>query len=129
MVKALITTLGEVRHDYKAKSTYTNWGYGTYNHYGSYGTVVKQSNNYHKPVKKIELTSEKFEGCELCGEISTSGCNHCTQEEPFIDTYSEAKKCACGEDFRSYGSGEHRYHHCYACGFYEDDLIEDTNAL
>jgi|TARA_B110000967_G_scaffold128632_1_gene131379 tripeptide aminopeptidase len=129
MVKSLIKTLGEVRHDYKAKDTYINWGYTTYNHYGSYGTVVKQATNYHKPIKKVAVSSSEFDGCDLCGEISTNGCNHCTQEEPMQDTYLAAKKCSCGEELRVYGSGVNKYHHCYSCGFYEDALTLNNEVL
>lgn len=127
MVRALITTLGEVRHEYKSKSTYSNWGYGDYNHYGSYGTVVKQSNNFYKPTKKIKVTSKDFDSCALCGEISTNGCEHCSQQEPVQDTFSEVEKsCSCGDYLRKYGSGSRRYYHCFSCGYYEDEVIDNV---
>tara|TARA_R110002096_G_scaffold111202_4_gene242823 strand:- start:406 stop:1533 length:1128 start_codon:yes stop_codon:yes gene_type:complete len=140
MVKALITSLGEVRHAHVAEETYTNWGYGTYNHYGSYGTVTKKVKPYAKESKKLTVTSREFEGCDLCGEISTNGCSHCTTQhcttqEPELDTYpegvSDEQVCSCGDNLRSYGYGDDKYYHCYGCGFYSDyfTVQQDNNTL
>lgn len=126
MVRELITNLGEVKHEYEAKSTYNHWGYSSYGNAGAYktkyatGTVVKQESNFFpsKPDKKAKVVVNNFDSCELCGEISTNGCDYCIQEEPL--ELNSGSPCSCGDVLRSYGSGVNRYAHCFSCGYYED---------
>jgi len=137
LVGALITSLGEVKHTHEAVNEYQSWGYGTYNSYGAsgYGNVAQQNNWYSSKPKKAGLIStliskvNDFKGCDLCGEISTQGCEFCEDvNTPTVDTLPEkvnysgraSVKCSCGQTLRVYGSGVDEYSHCYDCGYYED---------
>jgi len=130
LIKELITTLGENMHKHVAEHTYGGYNYG-YKSYGTtiYGTQGGNSWNWDKTAKisepkeekKIVNNSKEFEGCDLCGAISTDGCDFCV-----VDTSSNvnnSEPCSCGGVKREYGAGDSAYKHCYGCGFYEEAKV------
>ena len=118
LVKSLVTLLGETMHSHKAEDTYASYGYGA-----SYGS---------KKSKKVINSSPQFSGCDMCGAISTDGCDFCVTESTYLTSTTPSSKvkvtsyCTCGGELRSYGAGVNKYTHCYSCGYYEDALTPLT---
>lgn len=121
LVVDLIKTLGETMHKHVAEHTY-----GGYYNYTGYGVSSKNSWTWGrgskissaKEEKKIVNNSKEFGSCDLCGAISTDGCDFCV-----VDTSSNvnnSEPCSCGGVKREYGVGNTTYKHCYGCGYYED---------
>lgn len=112
MVSKLIELLGENSYPHKAVDDYSSsWGYGYGSYYG-YGVSTYKS----KPVKKVKNDTKKFSSCDMCGAISTDGCDFCTIE----DSKEKTRACTCGGEMTAYKSVHGDYHHCRDCGFYEE---------
>ena len=119
LVHSLISTLGEVRYKHKAEDTYSGylgggWGYN-YNSYGVSGVKTISS----KPSKKVKVKTTSYGGCDVCGSLTTAGCDWCYKDEQPISK-SKSKPCTCGGELTAYSSGSEDYRHCRDCGFYED---------
>jgi hypothetical protein len=121
LVDDLINLLGEVKHEHKAVDSYgySSYGYGTYSGYGT-----------TKP--KASKGIQNFSGCDMCGAISTNGCDFCNYDDaPQLDNdlphreYGTAtvEPCACGDTYRIYGEGTHRFKHCNTCGHYSETSV------
>lgn len=114
LVKTLISSLGEVMYKHKAVN---DWGYGSW--YGGY-TYTKPYKSYNSYPK---VSAKKFSSCDMCGAISTDGCDFCTTEVTSITKEKEeVKACTCGGDLTKYNDYGGNYYHCRDCGFYEDDI-------
>ena len=134
MVGALITKLGEVKYEHKAEDAYSSYGnWGNYSSYGSYG----YSNYKSKPVKKITNTSKEFSSCDMCGAISTDGCDFCTtdynselekdtldmQNQGVAQSLGMSYSCSCGGTKKAFKDSEGEFLHCDACGMYIPSAI------
>jgi tripeptide aminopeptidase len=120
MVNELISTLGNTKYIHKAENTYGSyyggWGYN-YNSYGV-GTKVK---DYSKPIKKVKVKATSYGGCDVCGSLTTAGCDWCYKDEqPISKNSHESRPCSCGGELTAYNSGSESYRHCRDCGFYEE---------
>ena len=128
MVGALISKLGEVKYEHEAEDAYSshsNWG--NYSTYGAYG----YSNWKSKPVKKVINNSKIFSSCDMCGAISTDGCDFCTtnhESEPTEEPLNAASSgmsydCSCGGTQKSFKDSEGEFLHCNTCGIYKPSAI------
>ena len=111
MVSKLINTLGEKLYYHKAEQDFYS-GWGSYNYYG-YG-VSSTPKVTSKPYKKVKNTSKPHSACDVCGALSTDGCDFCTQEKT---------PCTCGGEMVEYDSADGKYRWCKSCGFYEEVAI------
>jgi len=135
MVGALITKLGEVRYEHEAEDSYSSFGWGNYSSYGAYG----YSKPKYKPTKKISNKAKLFSGCDMCGAISTDGCDFCevetsadlkieidgvSENEPVNAAYSGMSyACSCGGTQKSYTDSEGEFLHCATCGMYKPSVV------
>ena len=131
MVGALITKLGEVRYDHEAEDSYSS--YGNWSNHSAYGYSSYKS----KPTKKISNKSKLFTGCDMCGAISTDGCDFCTTDyksETNEDTLNIESQgvavstgmsyaCSCGGSQKSFRDSEGEFLHCATCGMYKPTSV------
>lgn len=120
MVSKLIELLGEKQYYHKAEDDYgySSWGYGG-NYYG-YGKGL----SYSKPYKKKKNTTPENQGCDVCGAISTDGCDWCYKDyQPsgkLKKQDEESEPCSCGGTLHRNKSVHGDYYHCRECGFYSE---------
>ena len=122
MVSKLIELLGENDYPHKAVDDYSSYGWGYTNYYG-YGvsTPKVSSKPYTKKDNKVKNTSKLYDGCDVCGAISTDGCDWCYKDhQPSGKLKEKTKACTCGGEMPVHKSVHGDYYHCKDCGFYEE---------
>lgn len=116
LVEALIRSLGETKHEHKAENTY-----GYYGGWGSYAyTGFGRSSYRSKQPKKKYISLDSSGGCDVCGALTTDGCDFCYKDYQPISGTKEVDICSCGGELKEYGHGHDRYKHCRECGFYSE---------
>tara|TARA_B100000287_G_C20658650_1_gene789399 strand:+ start:896 stop:1984 length:1089 start_codon:yes stop_codon:yes gene_type:complete len=119
LVEALIRSLGETRHEHQAEDNYSY--YGGWGHYNYTGYGFKASSSY-KPTKKKSVKINSSGGCDVCGSLTTDGCDFCYKDYQPINALKvkDVELCSCGGELKEYGHGYDRYKHCRDCGFYSE---------